>query len=243
MTTLTINRGNNRAIYTYTSLPYTKRDNLCGFRQLRYGSVGAAAESRRRAFRRASDLLYLYQDLFTSFVTLTYRDQHHNISKVTNDFKNYFSRKGITYVAVVEKHRSGNYHIHAITSDLPDCYESDYFVVGHFGRPQRQIKWRPWENNLGITDVKFISGTDNMFRIEKYIFKYMSKSEKIGGRYFYKSRDLKIQKTSSYQYHGYLQDMYVPEISNGNTVDHSEIFSYNVNNINITGEKIFYDRY
>lgn len=184
---ITINRANARAVYTTTNL---KEQSLRSHEELSGdGSSGRSSyEAKRRAFKRAEDLIYLYSDYFMCFVTLTYKNQHSDYHKIINDIKNYFSRNGIVYIAVVEKHKSGNYHIHAITSELPDVYKSDF----RDKRGNPQYKWEPWEKNLGITDVKFISGTDENFKIHKYIFKYMNKSEKIGGRYFLKSRVLKM---------------------------------------------------
>lgn len=44
--------------------------------------------------------------------------------------------------------------------------------------------------------MKFLSGTDHKFRVELYLFKYLNKAEKIGGKYFLKSRDLTVKKFS-----------------------------------------------
>ena len=239
MTTLSIykKRGNinaqDRAIYTFTSLPYRRVDNLGESRQLRYGSAAASAEGRRRAFRRGAAILYLHQDHLTTFATLTYRHQHKDYSKILNDFKNYFSRRNISYLAVVEAHKSGNLHIHAITSDLPDVYKSEFFTDG---RPQ--YKWRPWESNLGITDIQFLTSMDDHFRIERYIFKYMNKSVKIGGRYFLKSRDLTIDRLSSYRQYGDIQSM--PFLFDDDDIEFQESRCYNGDGYNLSVERIYY---
>lgn len=229
MTTTTINRANGRAIYTTTSLPPHHGENL---KRDGPGSPHSEYEIRRRAFRRASDILYLYQDLFTTFITLTYKDQHHDYQKIRNDLKNYFTRNRVSYIAVVEKHKSGNYHIHAITSNLHGLYYSGY----RDKRGQRQCKWLPWEKNIGITDVKFISGTDEFFKVEKYIFKYMTKSEKVGSKYYLSSRDLRVFHTS-------VEKGGIPvEMLHNYPIDNIERFRYNLDNISINGEKIFYGR-
>lgn len=139
-------------------------------------------ESRRRAFQRGSNILYLHQDKLTTFVTLTYKSQTNDYKKVVNDLNEVFSRRKISYIAVVEKHKSGMLHIHAITSDLPNVVS---LRKGKFS-------WKSWRR--GFSDVKFIGDTDDKFRIEKYIFKYMKKSEKIGGRWFLKSNDLTLKE-------------------------------------------------
>lgn len=139
-------------------------------------------ESRRRAFQRGSNILYLNQEKLTTFVTLTYKNQTDNYDKVANDINEVFSRRKISYIAVVEKHKSGMLHIHAITSDLPNVVSLR----------KGKYSWKSWRR--GFSDVKFIGDTDDKFRIEKYIFKYLKKSEKIGGRYFLKSNDLTLRE-------------------------------------------------
>lgn len=147
------------------------------------GSSGRSSYcSRRRAFNRASAIIYCNQEKLNTFLTLTYKNQHSDYNKIINDLKNKFSRNKISYIAVVERHKSGNFHIHAICSELPSI----------ISLRKGKYSWSLW--NLGFSDVKFISQTDEKFRIEKYMFKYMMKSEKIGGRYFLKSRDLTVYK-------------------------------------------------
>lgn len=139
-------------------------------------------ESRRRAFQRGSNILFLNQDKLTTFVTLTYKNQTDNYDKVVNDINEVFGRRKISYIAVVEKHQSGMLHIHAITSDLPNVVSLR----------KGKYSWKSWRR--GFSDVKFIGDTDDKFRIEKYIFKYLKKSEKIGGRWFLKSNDLTLRE-------------------------------------------------
>lgn len=150
------------------------------------GSPSAHSDyvSRRRAFNRASAIIYCNKDILNTFITLTYRHQHCSYKKILSDLKNNFSRRGVQYVAVVEKHKSGMYHIHAITSDLE----------GVISLRKGKYSWKHWKQ--GFSDVKFISGTDEKFRVQSYIFKYMNKSEKIGGRYILSSRGIKVKKFS-----------------------------------------------
>lgn len=145
-------------------------------------SERATQESRRRAFARGSDIIYLNRSKLTTFITLTYKKQHSDYNKVVQDLKNSFSRRHISYIAVVERHKSGCLHIHAITSDLENVVSLR----------RGKYSWKSWQR--GFSDVKFLKDTDDKFRVEKYIFKYMNKSEKIGGRYFLKSNDLTLRK-------------------------------------------------
>lgn len=139
-------------------------------------------ESKRRAFQRGSNIIYLHQDKLTTFVTLTYKNQTDDYKKVVNDIQEVFGRRKISYIAVVEKHKTGMFHVHAITSDLPNVVSLR----------KGKYSWKSWRR--GFSDVKFIGDTDDKFRIEKYIFKYLKKSEKIGGRYFLKSNDLTLRE-------------------------------------------------
>ena len=189
------------------------------------GSSGRSAYvARRRAFNRASAIIYCNKDLLTTFLTLTYSKQHNDYRIITNDLKNYFSRKGIQYIAVVEKHKSGMYHIHLLTSSLPNVTSLR----------KGKYSWNDWKR--GFSDVKFISGTDEKFRVEKYIFKYMTKSEKIGGRYFLKSRGLTL-KRYTYPY-GSLPTPMLHEWP----IDFSEYNIYNTNEYKLSVERLYYER-
>lgn len=176
-------------------------------------------ESRRRAFQRGSIIIFLNQHLLSTFVTLTYRNQHSDYQQILNDLKNVFSRRKISYLAVVEKHKSGFYHIHAITSDLPEVVSL---------RPGK-YSWKLWRK--GFSDVKFVKETDNKFRIEKYIFKYMHKCDKIGGRYFLKSRDLTLIRN----------DSELNRIQTTLNLDNVEHRDYNVGEYKLYCERQFYN--
>lgn len=133
--------------------------------------------ARSRAFNQASRLIWLNSDL-ELFVTLTYKKQHQNYNMILDDLKNLFTRKNIKYLAVVEKHKSGKYHVHAITNkklELISLRKNKFSVK----------KW-----NKGYSHVKFLGDCDSRFNVGLYILKYIQKSEKIGGRYVLKSRNL-----------------------------------------------------
>lgn len=181
--------------------------------------------SRRRAFNRGSAIIYCNKHILTTFVTLTYKNQTSDYKKVVSDIKEVFSRRHISYLAVVEKHKSGMLHIHAITSDLPNV----------ISLRKGKFSWKSWRR--GFSDVKFLSQTDDKFRVEKYIFKYLQKAEKIGGRYFLKSRDLTVNKFS------YPFGVLPSPIINNREVDFS---TYNIYNIDggycISVERRYYEQ-
>lgn len=176
-------------------------------------------ESRRRAFQRGSIIIFLNQHILSTFLTLTYRNQHSDYQQILNDLKNVFSRRKISYLAVVEKHKSGFYHIHAITSDLPNVVSLR----------RGKYSWACWKK--GFSDVKFVKDTDEKFRIEKYIFKYMNKADKIGGRYFLKSRDLTLLR----------DDSELNRIQTSLRLDSVECRNYNVGEYKLYCERRFYN--
>lgn len=175
--------GNNNYVVTLSSLD---NRNLRSPDILRNGYPSAHSKyvSRRRAFNRCSAIIYCNKERLNTFLTLTYKHQHSDYKKCVSDLKEVFSRRHISYLAVVEKHKSGKLHIHCLTSDLQNIVT---LRKGYYS-------WGSWRR--GFSDVKFLSSTDDKFRVEKYIFKYMSKAEKIGGRYFLKSRDLTVRRYS-----------------------------------------------
>lgn len=181
--------------------------------------------SRRRAFNRASAMVYCNKNILNTFLTLTYKKQHHNYNKILNDLKNHFTRKGINYIAVVEKHKSGNFHIHLLTTDLPNVVS---LRKGKFS-------WSDWDP-IGFSDVKFVSHTDDKFRVELYIFKYMMKAEKIGGRYVLSSRDLKVK------YNTYAYGIAPKPVLHNWDIDFSTYNIYNGNTYCLTVERVYYER-
>lgn len=56
------------------------------------------------------------------FLTLTYADQHNDPNRIHNDLKRFWLRlkykyPTLKYIAIVEPHASGNFHIHMLLSD------------------------------------------------------------------------------------------------------------------------------
>lgn len=209
---ITSQTKNDRYIITISSMVSSEqfRDHDTLTKNIGISTPHSEYVSRRRAFNRGSAIIYCNQHLLNTFVTLTYKKQHQNYNQILNDLKNNFSRRKISYIGVVEKHKSGNYHIHLLTSNLPNIVSLR----------KNKYSWSDWKK--GFSDVKFISGTDDKFRIERYIFKYMMKSEKIGGRYILKSRDLTILRFN-YPY-GTLPKPYL----DNRDIDFKTINTYNI---------------
>lgn len=140
--------------------------------------IRSAYESRRRAFSLASLKLLENPDMNT-FITLTYDPKKTTDPKYLDDLKNLFRGTGAKYLATFEKHKNNpNLHIHLITNADLDYYINDN---GYYS-------CRRWHR--GFSSVKFLSDTDDQFVVSKYIFKYMTKSEKVMHKFVYSSRGL-----------------------------------------------------
>lgn len=172
-------------------------------------------ESKRQAFKRASELLFFNPDM-QYFVTLTYRKQHKNYQKVLNDIKNFRRLEpNMKYIGVVEEHKTGNLHIHLITNKI----QMHSLRAGKYSA----VNWK-----AGFSDIKHINEFDNNFDVMKYLFKYFQKSNKIGGVWVLKSRNLNrpIQTNREMDYNEtkrFLRNLY----QSGFSIDKKEVITYN----------------
>lgn len=135
-------------------------------------------ESRRRAFSLASLKILENPDMNT-FLTLTYDPKRFSNPSYLNDLKNLFRGTHAKYLATFERQKNNpNLHIHIITNAKLDFFKNDngYYSVS---------KW-----HKGFSSVSFLSDTDENFRVSRYIFKYMSKSERVMHKFVYSSRNL-----------------------------------------------------
>ena len=126
--------------------------------------------------------LYLSPQLNT-FLTLTYAQQNADVNMIQNDFKNVFSRKGREYVAVIERHKSGALHIHAVVNwDQCNFKLNEY---NHYTFPD----WTKGFSN--VQKIKYKENDENRVAVAYYLTKYITKDlEKIGGKRVYSSRGL-----------------------------------------------------
>lgn len=224
MLSITSYRHNDNYVITMTSNGSFNRSHNELVKGLGTPSEHSDYVSRRRAFNRTSAMIYCNREKLTTFLTLTYAKQHNDYKKVVNDLKAVFTRRHISYVAVVEKHKSGMYHVHALCSDLDNITSLR----------KNKHSWKSWRR--GFSDVKFISETDDKFRIEKYMFKYMAKAEKIGGRFFLHSRDLTVSRE------GYAYGVLPKPFLDGRDLDMSTYNIYNGQCYSITVERRYYGR-
>lgn len=141
-------------------------------------SVRSFRESRRRAFSLASLKIAENPDLI-NFVTLTYDPKKNSDPNYLNDLKNLFRGLNAKYLATFERHKNNPcLHIHLLTNVDLGFYKNEF---GYYSCS----RW-----HKGFSSVRFLSDTDDQFVASKYIFKYMSKSEKIKHKFVYSSRGL-----------------------------------------------------
>lgn len=140
-------------------------------------------DSLQRAFNRVKQQVFFNPDMIY-FVTLTYAGKTHTPEDVLNDIKMFMKstrRKGYKpkYVAVMEYQKRGSIHVHMITNGE---YEMNRNSNGY-------LEYTDWGH--GYSSILTIGDFDDNFKPFLYLFKYMSKSERIGKSFVYSSRNLK----------------------------------------------------
>ncbi len=89
------------------------------------------------------------------FLTLTYAEQHNDPDKIYGDLHAFWKRltykyKNLKYIAIVEPHASGNFHIHLLVADTTG---SDLYI------PDAEIR-KIW--GYGITQTERLDDIDHM---------------------------------------------------------------------------------
>lgn len=145
------------------------------------GNLRSQNESRRRAFALASLKVAQNPDM-NKFLTLTYDPKKVKDPRYLDDIKNLFRGTHGKYIATFERHKNNPcLHIHLITNFDFETYQN------HNGYPSIK-RW-----HRGFSSIKYLEDTDDQFRCSKYVFKYMSKSEKVMNKFVYSSRGLLIK--------------------------------------------------
>lgn len=145
--------------------------------------------ARSRAFSLAKQKIFFNPDM-NKLVTFTYKENMQDYEKLKTDMRIFFNRQKSNnkcnpnkpqpkYLWTVEKQKRGALHIHMIANDF---IHTKINKNGHLSTPM-------WPH--GFSSILDINQTDANFKPYLYLFKYMLKSEKIGGRYIHSSRNLK----------------------------------------------------
>jgi len=181
-----ISNQNKTAFIVQESTYFYHHDN---FRELDYQSrelskIGSESYNRslRRAFMRAKLIAFFHPEL-TQFITLTYKKNILKPDRVISDVKNMIkqhnrnSKKQLKYVYVMEQQKRGSIHVHMVASDALE-------TVSH-RKGYKSIK--RWSH--GFSDVKTIKDFDSNFRPYLYLFKYMSKAQRVGRSFIHTSKN------------------------------------------------------
>lgn len=167
--------------YEYQTLNYYNK-NVWDIMDIPVKTDESKRTAKARAFSLAKQKVFFNKDL-KYFVTLTYAENMQDYNKLKQDIKIFLNsekRRGISfkYIWVVERQKRGALHIHMITNTRFSTFINDN------GFYQLEM-WRH-----GISSVLDIKGTNANFKPYLYLFKYIKKTEKIGGRYVHSSRNL-----------------------------------------------------
>lgn len=178
----------------------------------RFGQPTPEAEKLSRSKSRASakirDLIYCNK--FDYFVTLTLNGEKVDRSdyaavmrKLNSYLANRVRRNGLYYVGVPELHKKGGFHFHFLMNDVLPLEYSGTVVRPTGGKPvkEKTAKYQrydlddckkvynitDWE--LGFTTAIRLYGERGA--VASYIGKYITKGEKVGGRWYYSGGALK----------------------------------------------------
>lgn len=169
------------------------------------------ARSKARANAKIKDLI-LCND-FDYFVTLTLdgqkveRSDYAAVMRKLNIYlANRVRRNGLYYVGVPELHKKGGFHFHFLMNDCLPLVDSGTVIRPSGGKPvkvktalyQRYkledcktvYNVEDWE--LGFTTAIRLYGDRRA--VANYIGKYITKGEKVGGRWYYSGGELKRPK-------------------------------------------------
>lgn len=157
----------------------------------------------RRAKNEAFDFILCNADLDT-FCTFTYApdavadkasyDECYEVLRVW--LSNRVQRRGLKYVLVPERHKSGAVHFHMLCNS--DALKLVRAVSARTGRPlshDGRAVYNVTDWTAGFSTAELIDrGASDREAVAKYIFKYMGKQAgaKIGGRHFLHGGDLKM---------------------------------------------------
>ena len=168
-----------------------------------------AAASKKRSLYRTKGVIQdlIYNNEFNYWLTLTFDKSRFDSSNrdfvvgAFRDLRRWFNSVDIKYVAVLEKHSSGGFHIHIILN-APSNFHLDYWSpainrkvgAATYGRKLEGkydsfSKWSYGFSNL----IKIANDYDSTFKIANYLRKYMTKElfDELGRKRYWSSKGLK----------------------------------------------------
>jgi hypothetical protein len=175
----------NKSTLSYEHLPLTEKQLLSRSQPRSISQFGTKDYNRsvRRAFSRIKLLSYFNSDL-QYFITFTYEVNQLKVDTVLKDMKKFLriERKKdpkLKYIYVFEYQKRGSIHIHMIANTKFETYINDNGF----------LSLKNW--SMGFTSIKQIhsSSFDDNFKPYLYLFKYMTKSQRIGKSFVHISRN------------------------------------------------------
>lgn len=183
---------------------------VCSFRG-QTSEAEKVSRSKARANSKIKDLIYCND--FQYFVTLTLsaekvdRNNYNEVMKKLNIYlANRVRRNGLYYVGVPELHKKGGFHFHFLMNDCLPLIDSGTVIRPAGGKPvkvktalyqrynlddcKKVYNIHDWK--LGFTTAIKLYGDRGA--VASYIGKYITKGEKVGGRWYYSGGDLKRPK-------------------------------------------------
>lgn len=141
-------------------------------------------DSLQRAFNTVKKQVFFNPDM-NQFITLTYAGKNQTSDDVLYDIKQFIKKerrqttKQIKYIYILEYQKRGSIHVHMIANDAlkKNINKNGYYEL---------TNW-----NKGFSSVLSINNTDKNFKPYLYLFKYMTKTEKIGKSFVHSSKNLK----------------------------------------------------
>lgn len=172
--------------YQYKTLNYYNK-KVWDVMKIPIQNTESERSARSRAFSTAKYKIFFNSDL-KYFITLTYKENMQDYDQLKTDMKVFFNsekRKGKEpkYLWVVEKQKRGALHVHMICNDFFTVKKNKY---GKLTIPT----WKNGFTNIEEIKIRDSSEADVNFKPFLYMYKYMNKSQKIGGRYVHSSRNL-----------------------------------------------------
>ena len=173
--------------------PGVRLDEEAELDELSEPNLADVERATRRAKINAFDIIMCNPCLDT-FATFTYKpDDELDKSSYEDCYKklgvwlsNRVQRRGLMYVIVPERHKSGDIHFHGIMNSSALSLDRAYSPKGRplsaNGKPLFNLQ--DWK--LGFSTAQIIGGAESdREAVAKYVFKYMGKQtgQKIGGRY------------------------------------------------------------
>lgn len=188
--------------------------------------------SLRRAFNRAKTLAFFNPDL-NQFITLTYAKPIDDPNKVIDDVKEMVKRHKKSsdipfkyiYVFEIQEKRKAKYghsviHIHMIANR----------ALSTVPNRNKHLSVKEWPH--GFSSVLDIEDFDNNFRPYLYLFKYMSKAQRVGKSFIHVSRN--FDKIEPVEYGKYINHFEDKEFT------HKEDYAFTVAEKNYSISKEYY---